>query len=181
MLKWFSLVSWFILSSIEMSQESRVVFGVKISMEANAQMKTYVVYITNGYTVSNRRYLNESEFIKFASGIWPSIYNPKRKNLFAEQNLNCGTYKDTITFKDLPYCSPLDSLWKLRFSTFPFLGRTEAGWSNKLQKPSQEQEAYLYSRYNVSRMDSDFFLDTNFWKLLKDVEDPIWIKNYKSL
>jgi hypothetical protein len=55
------------------------------------------------------------------------------------------------------------------------------GWSNKLHKPAPGQEVFLYNNYNIKQIDADFFLDTNFWKLMNDVIDPVWINNYKSL
>jgi hypothetical protein len=55
------------------------------------------------------------------------------------------------------------------------------GWSNKLHKPAPKQEVFLYNNYNIKQIDADFFLDTNFWKLMNDVIDPVWINNYKSL
>ena len=79
------------------------------------------------------------------------------------------------------YCPPLDSLWKIRFATYPFKHKTDIGWSNKYHKPAPRQEKYLFERYGVDHIDSKFFLDTNFWRLLRDVNDPNWIKNYKSL
>jgi hypothetical protein len=75
----------------------------------------------------------------------------------------------------------MDSLWKIRFGTYPFKHRTDPGWSNKYHKPSPRQEKYLYDRYGVYHVDSDFFLDTSFWRLLQDVKDTAWINNYKSL
>jgi hypothetical protein len=55
------------------------------------------------------------------------------------------------------------------------------GWSSNLYKPSLKQEKFLYDNYGVGNIDGDFFLDTAFWKLLNDVQDPVWIQNYKSL
>ncbi|MEN9399919.1 MAG: hypothetical protein RL632_1020, partial [Bacteroidota bacterium] len=30
-------------------------------------------------------------------------------------------------------------------------------------------------------IDADYFIDTNFWKLLRDVQDPKWVLNYKAI
>ena len=78
-------------------------------------------------------------------------------------------------------CVPMDSLWKIRFSTFPFIHNTDMGWSNKYNKPSLGQEKYLSKRYGIDHIDGDYFLDTNFWKLMQDVVDPVWVSNYKSI
>ena len=100
---------------------------------------------------------------------------------FAEHNLDCGMYRDSFSIKEYPVCVPFDSLWKLRFSTYPFKSSLESGWSSKMYRPSEKQELFLYNNYNIRSIDENFFLDTSFWKLLSDVQDPAWIANYKSL
>lgn len=161
--------------------EPRAVFGVRVSIGANSMLTTYVCYINTGRTLTNRRICDEVSFIKIVSGYWPSIYNPTRENLFEVNGLNCDVFEDSTTFEKFPSCVPFDSLWKIRFSVYPFRNRHELGWSNKYHKPSPAQEIYLVDRYGISHIDGDFFLDTSFWLLLNDVTDPIWIANYKSL
>ncbi len=55
------------------------------------------------------------------------------------------------------------------------------GWSSKLFRPSPKQEMYLFNNYCGRNIDADFFLDTNFWDILSDIQDPVWVENYKSL
>ena len=125
--------------------------------------------------------MDSETFIKIVSGYWPSEFNPERINYFELNNIDCGVYKDSITRKDVCYCAPLDSLWKIRFATYPFRGGPlEDGWTRVLHKPSSKQEVYLYERYGVN-VDTDFFRDTSFWMLMHDVTDSLWIGNYKSL
>lgn len=183
MLRIILLLIWFIAGSITVQQTPVVkgVFGVRIAFQANSLYTTYVCFIDNGRTYTNKRILSETEFIKFASGHWPSIYNPQRINHFEERNLQCGVMKDSFNLKDITYCIPFDSLWKLRFSTYPYRGSMEIGWSGNLYKPSDKQDLFLYNNYGIKSIDADFFLDTNFWKLLSDIQDPVWIANYKSL
>ena len=174
---------WYITGSIVVVSEPppRGVFGVRIAFQSNSQLTTYVCFINNGRTLTHKRILSETEFINFASGHWPSIYNPKRINHFTERNLQCGVFTDTFSLKETAYCLPLDSLWKIRFSTYPYRGSTEQGWSNQLYKPSDKQQYFLHNNYGIENIDGDFFLDTNFWNLLNDVQDPVWISNYRSL
>jgi len=124
---------------------------------------------------------DEKSFIKIVSGTWPSIYNPKRINYFEENNISCGIDKDSVTLIESTYCAPFDSLWKIRFATYPFITRIEPGWGNKLHKPSLKQEKYLYDRYNVASVDANFFMDSAFWLILHDVTDPVWIRSYKAM
>lgn len=175
-------VIWFLTGSVVVSkQQPRGIFGVRIAFQSNSQFTTFVCFIDNGRTLTHKRILTQTEFVNFASGHWPSIYNPKRINYFEERNLDCGIYKDSFSLKETAYCLPLDSLWKLRFSTYPYRGSSEEGWGGKLYKPSEKQELFLYNNYNVRNIDGDFFLDSNLWNLLSDVQDPVWIRNYKSL
>ena len=159
----------------------RPVFGVKVSIAPNSQITTFVCYNYNGRNLTNKRVLDKDTFVKFVSGHWPSIYNPYRKDYFKEHNIDCALIKDPMTNKDVVGCVPIDSLWKIRFSTYPFQHNTDRGWSNKYHKPSPLQEIYLSNQYGIHHIDGDFFLDTNFWKIMIDVSDPVWIANYKAL
>lgn len=175
------LVWIFCASVITQSERARGCYGVRVSIGVNSQMCTYACWLDNGRVLTSKRIVDKDTFIKFISGEWPSVYNPDRINYFEEHGLNCGMVFDSTEWKEVPYCNPLDSLWKIRFGTYPFKHNTEMGWSNKYHKPSPKQEKYLYDRYGVTHVDTDFFLDTNFWRLLKDVSDTGWINNYKSL
>jgi hypothetical protein len=176
------IICWlFCASVVPAPPQPRAVFGVRIAFQANSEMTTFVCFLDQGYALSHKRILSKTEFIQIASGKWPSIYNPERINYFEERQLNCGMFRDTFELKEHPECIPFDSLWKIRFSTYPFRSSGEMGWSSKLYRPSEKQESFLYHNYNVRSIDENFFLDTNFWKLLSDVQDPVWISNYKSL
>lgn len=78
-------------------------------------------------------------------------------------------------------CFPVDSLWKLRFSDFPFINSNEKGWSSELNRPSARQAEFLRTNYKVDNVDLNYFLDSNFWNILKDVQDINWINSYKAL
>lgn len=156
-------------------------FGLKISFQSTGVLTTYIAYIDNGRTHSHSKIITETEFIKIASGHWPSIYNPTRRNYFEEYKFNCGVLKDSFTLKEYTYCIPLDSLWKVHFQKNPLDITLGNGWSNKQFNPSLNQELFLYKTYGVKHIDSDFFLDSNMWKILSDVQNPQWIENYKSL
>ena len=157
------------------------VFGVRVSIGANSKICTYVCYINNNRVLTKKKIVDRKSFIKIVSGEWPSIYNPKRINFFEENGISCGIVFDSTLLKKVEVCEPMDSLWKIRFATYPFKNRTDIGWSNKYHKPSPKQEKYIYDRYAVDHVDTKFFIDTNFWRLLTDVKDTSWIKNYKSL
>ena len=156
-------------------------FGVKISYQSSGSLLNYIAYIDNGRTHTHVKQITETEFIKIASGHWPSIYNPNRKNYFSENKYPCGVLKDSFTLKEYTYCLPLDSLWKLHFQKNPYDMTVGNGWSNKEFNPSLKQELYLFNNYGIRHMDSDYFKDSSLWKILGDVRNQQWIENYKCL
>jgi hypothetical protein len=159
----------------------RPVFGVQISHIHTTKFYSFVAFLDNGNELTYRKILTTDDFVKIASGHWPSIYNPTRTNLFEQHQIGCGMFKDSLLLDPIPYCFPVDSLWKIRYSDFPFNVSTERGWSNDYNKPSRRQAKYLAEHYLVNDVNRDYFLDTNLWNILRDVRDPEWIKNYKDL
>jgi hypothetical protein len=175
------LLFWALLTSIASVNPSRVVFGVRVSYQATGEMLSFVAYLDNGISQSYKKILTEREFMNIVTGKWPSIYNPKRENLFEINKVDCIVMDDPVSNKATFDCASLDSLWKLRFERFPFKTFDEGGWSAKPYKPTEKQELYLYNTYNIRSIDMDYFADSNFWKIMRDVKDPEWIQNYKSL
>ena len=175
------LLLWVISSSVIFNSTVKTVFAVQVNMQTNSQMYTLMVFIDNGRVLSQKKNLSKDEFVKFATGKWPSIYNPLRKNMLEENTILCGLVKDSITNKEVVFCSPLDSLWKLRYSDYPFNNGKEKGWSAEMYKPSSKQAIYLKTEYGVDNLDFGYFIDTNFWKIMRDVQNPDWIKSYRSL
>ena len=181
MIRFIVIFFWFLSSSILWSPSSTPIFGVNVAIGANSQISTYVCYLYNGYSLNKKRIVDKKTFINFVSGEWPSIYNPDRIDYFEKNNVSLTTKTECYTLKEYKDCVALDSLWKIRFATYPFIYSNEIGWSNKLHKPSVNQEIYLKERYNINHIDGEYFLDSNFWLLLNDVTDPDWIINYKSI
>lgn len=180
-MRFFFIIAWFIFGSVIGSPTGKGVFGVCVSYQATGNYTTYIAYIQTASGMSHRRTLTEAELIKFAAGYWPNAYNSTKENLFALNHLDCNAEKDYKTQVVYTYCSPLDSLWKLRFQLAPMKGIQAEGWSGKEFRPSTGQEQYLYKEFGIYNIDRDFFVDTNFWKLLRSVKDPEWINHYKNL
>lgn len=176
----FALI-FIVCSSIQQQNLIRTVFGVKVSYQSTGSMVTIVAYLHNGRSLAHQKILSLRDFAFYASGEWPSIYNPNRINFFEENNVPGGVYTDSITQEKIPYCFALDSLWKIRFRMYPFQGKNDKGWSQDAYFPSLKQKKYLFDRYGVDQIDIKYILDTSFWKLLRDVRDPTWISTYKSI
>jgi hypothetical protein len=157
-------------------------FGVRISTGANSELYSLVgIRLNLDGSVREKRTLSYDEFIRFASGSWPSLYNKEKINLFEKYDVDGGVvFVDTMN-KEVPYCPALDSLWKVRFDRNPFGRVIEDGWSQGKFKPSLKQEVFLLNRYGVKYLDTDYIVDTSFWKLLKDMRSPDWILEYKNV
>lgn len=168
-------------SSILIVSEPYPVFGVNVSVGPNTAINHYTCYINNGRTLSLRSKYDHVSFGKVLTGRWPSVYNPDRIDLLKENKIEYTFEHDAYLRRDYFNCPAIDSLWKIRFSISPYTGSSEEGWSNGLHMPSLKQRKYLFDRYEISHIDSDYFLDTNFFKILRDVVDPIWIETYKAM
>ncbi|WP_343606293.1 hypothetical protein [Fluviicola sp.] len=162
---------------------SRVIFGAKISTGPNSTMVSFVAmrYSSDGVLRAKRYYTSKDEFIKVLSGYWPSPFNPQRIDYFKENKVMGGVFVNDTIRVEIGYCPALDSLWKIRFSDWPYKGWNEAGWSLNRMRPGLKQEEYIAKRYHIKQLDFDYIVDTNFWQLLYDVTDSTWISNYKFI
>jgi hypothetical protein len=75
----FSLV---LTSSFLLVSPPHGAFGVKVSYQSTGEITSFIAYIDNGRAQTHLKYLTKDEFIKIASGHWPSIYNPYKKRPF---------------------------------------------------------------------------------------------------
>lgn len=172
---------WFLVNASSEPDYPRPVFGLNISIGPNSEISTYVCYIYNGRGYSKRSKYDITSYGKVLTGKWPSLYNPNREDLLKKHNIPYTWERDEYLKKDYFICPSFDSLWKIRFSTYPFKGKSAFGWAREYHKPSKNQLKYLNERYGIEQIDSDFFLDTNFFMLLRDVIDPVWIDQYRSI
>ncbi|TXI87233.1 MAG: hypothetical protein E6Q37_02465 [Crocinitomicaceae bacterium] len=172
---------WVVCASVVPNPSLRPVFGVQVRPQTGSNMFTFVAFLDNGRELTYRKILNTDDFVRIASGHWPSIYNPTRENLLEKNRIACGMFNDSIHLKLIPYCFATDSLWKIRFSEYPFNNGSGKGWAGDYSKPSARQALYLKENYKVDNVDHNYFLDTNFWKIMRDIQDTAWIAHYKSL
>lgn len=128
----------------------------------------------------NVRHISRNDFLHIASGAWKHPVNPERRNMFEENKVFGGLFIDTLTDEKTYFCPALDSLWKIKHKTNPYIFKS-VGWAHGNYMPSLEQQKYLWDEYGVYNLHTDFFADTSFWKLLRDVSRPEWITNYTSL
>lgn len=110
----------------------------------------------------------ESSFVYQAKGRQLSKANPKGEDWFVSYGI-----KDPNT---------VNSLWKLRYREYPYFTQIpQKGWSSNDSidwMPSKAQFKIL-SRYGINSL-QDFCYGYRAFLLLKDMEDPQWIENYKN-
>lgn len=167
--------------SVQFRAELRTVFGVRIAYQSTGQMVTLMACFTDGKMLTNRKILSTKEFIHYASGDWPSIYNRNRVDLFKLNEVAGGIYIDSITGEKIPFCFALEDLWKLRYSHSPLKGGKDEGWSQDDYMPSKQQQVFLKQEYGLENINTYFIIDTSFWKILRDVGDLDWIDKYQNL
>lgn len=182
MIRSLLLILTFIIScSVHYTPEYKTVFDVNLAYKSDGSLVSLYVGLHDGHSVKYRKPITHKEFVYFCSGEWPSIYNKSRINMFELEGVTGMVLKDSIYLKEYPFCPSLDSLWKLRYNSYPFPGINERGWSRGKYTPSVEQQKYLYEQYGLLNIDVNKISDTSFWKLLRDVENISWINYYQNL
>lgn len=181
-----TLVSFLHLSVIRDSspvafQQHVFAIGIIANPAGDDPVLTFsIVSFFNGTIVQNQP-ITKNTFIRMACGDWPSKANPLREDLFVANGIyTCGRYEDTITKKKFYLCDALDSLWKIRYESHPYIF-DDSGWSHGKYKPNAKQLQFLYENYELSHINVDFFIGNFMWKILRDVQDSAWVMNYKSL
>lgn len=156
----------------------RVSFGVKVGILPTGKLTQYALFFYKDNKVINKEPIGLNKLIKIGQGEWPIPRTNVFTNFFEEEGFENDTLPDG---RIVNYISAFDSLWKIRYEAHPFEHSLGAGWSQGEIRPSLKQQAYIYDRYGVRGYDQAYFTDTSFFRLLKDVIDPQWIENYKSL
>ncbi len=176
--------------------------GFSLLAGANSAPVTYHIvckYDDPAIPMSNEN-ITKDEFIALAYGWGDSPANPNHENLFDKyQVAHCGYTPDTvihmILYKGGMGCDPLDNLWKLAHSEWPYGGMTSAppsqqqqnisdpagpgnGWARDPNHPSDGQINILHE-YGAT-----FYIDIiygeNAFRLLHDMQDPTWVAKYQS-
>jgi hypothetical protein len=143
--------------------------------------------------------ISKGEFMAIGVGWGDNPANPNHENLFDKYDVvNCGYHNDTVIhrvfFKGGFGCNPLDDLWRLAYSEYPYNGPQTSGsgqnqsvgnpigpgpgWARDPLKPSEGQQNILQSYGPVFW--NDIIHGENAFHLLHDMQDPDWVNRYKS-
>jgi hypothetical protein len=173
----------FIFSSAEKESSVRhnITFGVKIGTMPTGHLIQLAIFHYRGEKAASIQPISKTEFFKIGSGQWPVPRTRSAHDFFEEQGLNELYKYDSLADPPIDINAALDSLWKIRFQEHPYKASLGNGWSMGRYRPSRKQQEYIYNTYGVRGYDQDYFSDTAFFKLMRDVVNPDWIKNYKSL
>lgn len=185
-MKWlkFLLLSivFFMCSSIQNKIGlTDVVFAAKVGLLPNSEVTNIFILNYRDGHLSGSQKINFKDFVKFAQGKWPCTANKEKKNLFEENDIDLVQMENQMNLKVYDYCKTVEELWKIRFDTYPYDPGTEEGWSNGDFRPSKSQQVYMFENFGVSRFESEYFVDTSFWKLLRSCQDTSWVADYKNL
>lgn len=180
LLRYILLLVFFISCASYNLDTKPVRFGVKIGISPTGKLESYLILRgrINGVAVNYSP--EKNGFLNYAAGSWPLPYSGKQ-NYLQKNKVEVFRVINQKTGDSIWHCPALDSLWKLRFQIHPFFSDWKDGWSNGAIKPSLKQQEFLYTNYNIRSFESSFFIDSSFFKILRDVVDTNWILQYKSL
>lgn len=155
-------------------------FGVKIGIMPTGKITQYAFFNYRNGRFSGLSTVDLDRLLKVGMGKWPIPGTNKFYDYFDEQ----GVYDIGLSLNNgdsIDFTASFDSLWKIRYVMHPFDASKGTGWSQGHIRPSLKQQEYIYNTYGVRGYDQEYFTDTSFFKLLRDVLNPEWINNYKSL
>lgn len=114
----------------------------------------------------------------------------KYKNSDTTQQWKARKYnKEYLVDNKKVECHILSELWKLRYRSdirvknYNYKQAVDPkykGWAADSYFPSIKQIEYLKSRYGSDGLDN-FIYGEKLYLLLKDIQDPAWIENYKNI
>lgn len=181
-------------------------FGYRMITTSNGVGQYFEIYAPNG-TIESVETITKANFLKKSQGHEHSEANLKQENFFAKYGVVdsaaimrdvLSSFDQSIKSKDpqlyeykkrTRYNNHVDylaknavsDLWKLRFAMFPYAGSEDTiGWTMNFENtymPRPEQMEILQG-YGLQRI-NDYIWGDNLFRLLKDMQDPNWVEEYK--
>ncbi|MBL7898703.1 MAG: hypothetical protein JNJ99_09225 [Crocinitomicaceae bacterium] len=173
------LISFYIPFSVAQTTGKKNYFAVGLFAGAHSSMITYAVVSYRDGQFLGAQVLTEQQFMYQALGYYPSIANINKENLFAKNGVDsCFLIKNDLNKIVGYYNKPFWDLWKIRFYENP-IQFDMRGWSQGQYKPSIYQMKILKESYGVNNVLTDYFYGDTLYKLLRDVQNPVWVESYK--
>jgi len=164
--------------------------GFSLNPTANTQNVTFAIVGENNGRVVSKRFISLQMFIRVALGEEVSKANPTMENLFDKYEISEGRYNwnyDSIKDRyDSVEVLFIEDSWVLKYQRnpqcpggcIPSPGMKVDGWAQYNFRPSWPQLQIL-QQYGVIYA-NDFFYGENMFRLLHDMEDPLWIQAYQA-
>ena len=154
-------------------------FGIGLFTSANSSLITFAYIHTTDGKVTGAEVIRRDRFVYTALGHWPHHANLKRENLFEKFGVDSVFLLKSESNKILGYYAPVfDQLWKIKFYEHPFEFDTP-GWSQGQYKPSLYQKEFLKKEYGIDNILSEYIYGDSLFKLLRDVQNPLWVNEYR--
>ncbi len=181
-LKHIVVIPLLFLCSFSGFTQKKSLFAVGLIPSAGSQILTFAIVTKIGDRYVGTQIIGEQYFMYYALGYWPCKANANRENLFKKNNVpNCHLLYSSSGKVNGYHRGPFDELWKIKYKLHPQNRNSPEGWSNEYYKPSPGQAKYLYENYGVLNINTHYFVGESLFQLLRDVQDPEWIKMYQSL
>jgi len=141
-------------------------FGVRVFTTNWGVGQFYLIKVNAKNEIVNIDVLGKEQFIRQAMGKEQSLANPDKINLFQKYGVNDPNI--------------VSSLWKIRYAKYPYkTSDTTVGWTNNYENPFMPfpSQMKILKQYGFETINSYIYGD-KFFKLLKDMEDPGWVRAY---
>ena len=142
-------------------------------------MVTYAFVSMMGDNFLGAEVVRKERFMYTALGYWPAPINPERVNYFEKYNVDsCFLVKNGSKVAGY-YAKPFDDLWKIRFFEHPY-DYDRPGWSQGQYTPSKAQQDFLRKQYGVNNILTEYIYGDTLFKLLRNVQSPAWVIDYRT-
>ncbi len=145
-------------------------FAIRIVSDGHGNQQFFIVKVNSDNKIVGGDQVQAESFLRQAMGKEKSKANPLQENLFKKY----GIKDPDIIF----------SLWKLRYAKNPWKTDDSTnmyGWTNRSKYPMipYNSQLKILKRYGLDNING-FIYGNKLFQLLKDMEDPDWIKTYQD-
>lgn len=142
---------------------SRFSFCISLLPGGNSNPVSYGIHKLCPDGKAEVTFVNYDSFLRQFSGHQESRANPDRINYMEEYGITADVLKN---------------LWKLRYASYPFGNSKEPGWGRECGVPTDGQMQIL-KQYGVEFI-GDVIYGDNLINLLKELENPSWVSQYRQ-
>ncbi len=176
----FLVILFWLIKILSAQSSTGYVFVVKIAPSYNGVVTYYEAFF-DGRRFSETEPLSKQQFVRRVVGKERSLANPDTLDLCDKYGIKNRCKVDV--FGNAARYGILDSLWKLRYAVYPYHVESSdtLGWTGNIKNPYVPTHAQKRILAQMG-MDTTFYtiFGDNLFRLLKAMEDPQWIANYKN-